>query len=81
MFGEKKAFPQPVALAGDVFHCGDDLVEGAGGMSLRNYFAGQALIGLASRVNGVNAARRAEVAELAYSFADALLDRGAGRHP
>ena len=37
------AFPQPVELIGkggtEAYHAGDELVEGAGGMELRDWFA------------------------------------------
>ncbi len=67
-----KAFPQPVAISnsgmGEAYHAGDELVEGAGGMSLRDWFAGQALV----RVGGRNVE---ETAMAAYDVADAMLAR------
>lgn len=56
----------------------DLAVSGAPGMSLRDWFAGQALMGLiAAEVFG----SKTEVAEHAYYYADKMLERSAGKAP
>ena len=67
-----KAFPQPVATVGDKYHAGDELVEGAGGMSLRDYFAGQALTGIMANPL-VQQIANAKAADAAYILADYML--------
>jgi len=60
------AFPEAVAVSpvGDVY-------RGLGGMSLRDYFAGQALTGLLATVTGD--VSYTGVATVAYACADAML--------
>ncbi len=66
------AFPQAVADGhneGVTFSC--DMEDG-GGMSLRDWFAGQALAGLASK--GVEeGAVASEIAQASYRIADAMI--------
>lgn len=78
------AFPQPETKNGNTV--ADE--HGQGGMTLRDYFAGQALAGLLSDPNvaqgSENWARSPgkfamEVAESAYAFADAMLAAKGGR--
>lgn len=56
------AFPNP-ALADEAFHAPYDM----SGMSLRDYFAGQALGGLAHDVS------IRQIGDVAYEYADAML--------
>jgi hypothetical protein len=65
-----KAFPQPVALIGDVYHAGDELVENAGGMTLRDWFAGLALGNPAVHRFGDHPET---MARNAYAISDAML--------
>jgi len=64
------AFPQ------SVFHDetpeADSFVESKGGMSLRDYFAGQAMIGFLASASP-KADTDAELADYAYQIADAML--------
>ena len=48
-------------------------LQSSSGMSLRDYFAGQALTGLVSHVSGTQEVYRRVIAEDAYRFADAML--------
>lgn len=77
---QEKAFPQPVATVGDEYHAGDELVEGAGGMSLRDWFAGQALAGIslildADGVRGLSdgAINGRVLVGAAYALADRMM--------
>ena len=67
-----KAFPQPVAIVdgdrGNAYYAGDELVEGSGGMTLRDWFAGQVIV----CVGGGSAEEKAMAA---YDLADAMLAR------
>jgi hypothetical protein len=51
--------------------------SGNHGMTLRDWFAGQALAGLMSRDFGVTHDKCAVLADIAYTFADAMLDKRA----
>ena len=64
------AWPQSGSASpgGDIFTSGD---HGGVGLSFRDYFAGQALIGLALDPK----IEVRDAAELAWRYADALLDR------
>jgi hypothetical protein len=44
------------------------------GMTLRDYFAGQALQGLIARSSGIRVADADVMAETAYRYADAMLE-------
>jgi hypothetical protein len=68
------AFPPSIAIdtSGDMYSSAD---FGAHGMSLRDYFAGQALAGLAY-LNHLRSDRDAErIAEEAYAYASAMLSQ------
>lgn len=62
------AFPPAITVsaAGDVYH-------GFNGMTLRDWFAGQALVETASLITVSHPGTYNEVAKLAYSLADAML--------
>jgi hypothetical protein len=71
------AFPIPVAIGPT-----DDLYDGQGGMSLRDWFAGQALSGIfanpdisasAARLSVTTESFREDCARAAYASADAML--------
>ena len=64
-----RAFPSAIPAKGGTVH--------APGMSLRDWFAGQALAGLASSWVTERPGRWEKVAEEAYGMADALLSRRA----
>lgn len=78
------AFPVHVAIgpAGDVYHSGQ-VIEGGEGMTLRDWFAAQAMNGFASNSKSISAAIKVsekmgrEAADVlasdAYVFADAML--------
>jgi hypothetical protein len=73
------AFPQGVALApGEVPRASYDFVDGAG-MSLRDWFAGQALVGL--QANTAYECSWSETAEDCYQLADAMLAERAKERP
>ncbi len=63
------AFPRPCGAAGEVTNWEQD------GMSLRDYFAGQALAGFASNCDGAGLSSwcAAPLADRAYEAADAML--------
>ena len=65
------AFPVPLAVSpsGDVYSA-DQLAIGSGGMSLRDWFAGQALAGLTVGPDDIDEKR---CANFAYRMADAML--------
>ncbi len=69
------AFPSQIAVgpSGDVYH--SDGFVGMGGMSLRDWFAGQALMGLASRESG---AASGATSRICYRLADAMLSARKG---
>jgi hypothetical protein len=48
--------------------------EAANGMSLRDYFAGQAIVGMLAAANTRRDVTNAELATVAYSIADAMLE-------
>lgn len=52
---------------------GPDFAPGYAGMTLRDYFAAKALCGLV--VDGVGSLSDEELADWAYSLADAMLER------
>jgi hypothetical protein len=56
---------------GSVFPFWDNSGSGSGGLTVRDYFAGQALVGLARNAGGVDAVK--ERAAKAYAYADAML--------
>ena len=61
------AFPRQ----GKEVNFGDGWIPGSEGMTLRDYFAGQALSGLLARAN--NKGTNADNATVAYSIADEML--------
>lgn len=65
------AFPHSIAVApsGDVYTSYD---SGGRGMSLRDYFAGQALAGMIES-HGMGESRHEYAARDAYKFADAMI--------
>jgi hypothetical protein len=68
-----QAFPTPDAYTAD----GDHIVSGKPGMTLRDYFAAQAIVGAAQHLplgDSAPTITRA-FAEAAYSIADAMLER------
>lgn len=70
------AFPQPMATSAEgSMYVAAEKHPDFGGMTLRDYFAGQALVGyLASREYGEEAAQNPDkVAEWAYQNADAMI--------
>lgn len=79
------AFPRPASEFTKSGTCpdGNDPIDSQDGMSLRDYFAGQVVVGWLAMCADpdVSAAPTSrELAELAYRFADALLkERGAGK--
>jgi len=78
-------FPQQVVLDGDgIWRPTSDYVADVGGMTLRQWYAGQALAGLCSDIHGLSAdMQRAgvrctldeKVSDLAVMMADAVLKR------
>ena len=64
------AFPVNIAAtpSGDIYHS-DEVFEGSGGMTLRDYFAGQAVISLTDDYQS----QPEHLAERAYKIADAML--------
>ena len=62
------AFPQP-----DTYHAGGQVEYGNPGMSLRDWFAGQALIAIVGHPNCASEATDAFLAKCAYDYADAML--------
>ncbi len=66
------AFPQPLFKQNDGFTTNPSDGYGLGGMTLRDYFAGQALVGFSSEemLRGFSAEGRAR---LAYEAADEML--------
>lgn len=64
------AFPVLEALQGRCASDGDYDAKGSGGMSLRDWFAGQMLVGM--KLSG-NLGREQWFAECAYAMADAML--------
>lgn len=76
------AFPNPIRLRnGRVGHPGEQTIETEGGMSLRDYFAGQAIIGILTGSATLVAARGSEplkdtvnaFSQSVYEIADAML--------
>jgi len=63
------AFPQP-EINGDPIN---SWARGCGGLSVRDWFAGQALAGYCTRYNQPNNGVPESVAEDAYTLADAML--------
>ncbi len=67
------AFPRPHG----VHHCGQEVIDHPeqGGMSLRDYFAGQALAGILAAYSGTQEClpTDAKAAGWAYEYADAML--------
>lgn len=70
------AFPQLDVISGERDGHGD-LIEPftsiSGGMSLRDWFAGQAVVAMAARFTTDNSAGLADLAERTYQVADAML--------
>jgi hypothetical protein len=70
------AFPQFDVIAGDRDGHGDAIeayTTATGGMTLRDYFAGQALAGWMASFGYDNAVKPDGCAQLAYELADAML--------
>ena len=67
------AFPISVAL-----HKSGDVIYGTDGMSLRDWFAGQALAGLTNGARGTGW-RKSELAKDAFAFADAMITAREGK--
>jgi hypothetical protein len=70
------AFPQPVAAANGAIFMPCENHSDFAGMELRDYFAGQALVGLIHHYHEDRAAGHEplrELAELSYSYADHML--------
>ena len=64
------AFPQALATSHDgTIYASYERAQDTGGMTLRDWFAGQALGRLAEYANG----NRDKVAKVAYEWADAML--------
>lgn len=68
------AFPEQIVRDGDgLWVRANSLLDGVAGMSLRDYFAGQALAGLASITNSQSRGF-GYIVDLAYRYADAMLE-------
>jgi hypothetical protein len=69
------AFPRPASefTAGGTLADGNDAIGEQGGMYLRQWYAGQALVGLLARHVGQIAHH--ETAETAFAIADAMIRR------
>lgn len=68
------AFPRPATVQSEIDAVSGVHEPGSPGMSLRDYFAGQAIAGLA-RSGAPDRLNVNEIAEAAYRIADALLAR------
>ena len=64
---------------GPAFACGDHTHGGQGGMSLRDWFAGQALTGMLADPNSDTDLTFATIASDCYSMADAMLKARKGK--
>lgn len=78
------AFPRPMGWNGHTHHEEHESNEGQVGMSLRDYFAGQALIGvmvMRAAMHDVVDVSQESIAEEAYELADAMLAASAEEAP
>lgn len=60
--------------SGPAFPTHPNAAERSDGMTLRDYFAGQALAGLPSHMKEFQTDHRIKIAEWAYGLADAMLE-------
>ena len=64
------AFPRPI---GHAPHVNCTYSDSQSGMTLRDYFAGQVLVGLCSKPFDAETKYYSDYAEIAYKFADAMI--------
>ena len=78
--GSGPAFPQPIAATGETFASAQNAEGHQSGMSLRDWFAGQALasFGLDYDRAASTGGEAEMVAQIAYQIADAMVAARAG---